>query len=56
VLYGAWKTGNAAESEADVAVWQLAVLSATISLGLITYGYNIMKGSSSLLNPLHPFI
>ncbi|KAL3454285.1 phosphate transporter [Aspergillus insuetus] len=43
VLYGAWKTGNAAESEADVAVWQLAVLSATISLGLITYGYNIMK-------------
>ncbi|KAL4782324.1 phosphate transporter [Aspergillus varians] len=43
VLYGAWKTGNAAESEADVAVWQLAVLSATISIGLITYGYNIMK-------------
>jgi sodium-dependent phosphate transporter len=48
VLYGAWKTGNAAESEADVAVWQLAVLSATISLGLITYGYNIMKGSPAL--------
>jgi sodium-dependent phosphate transporter len=43
VLYGAWRTGSAAESEADVAVWQLAVLSATISLGLITYGYNIMK-------------
>ncbi|KAL2865316.1 inorganic phosphate transporter [Aspergillus lucknowensis] len=43
VLYGAWRTGNAAESEADVEVWQLAVLSATISVGLITYGYNIMK-------------
>ncbi|KAL4915032.1 phosphate transporter [Aspergillus aurantiobrunneus] len=43
VLYGAWKTGNASESEAQVAVWQLAVLSATISVGLITYGYNIMK-------------
>lgn len=48
VLYGAWKTGSAAESEADVAVWQLAVLSATISIGLITYGYNIMKGMSSI--------
>jgi sodium-dependent phosphate transporter len=46
VLYGAWRTGNAAESEAEVEVWQLAVLSATISLGLITYGYNIMKGKS----------
>ncbi|KAL4930447.1 inorganic phosphate transporter [Aspergillus undulatus] len=43
VMYGAWRTRNAAESEADVAVWQLAVLSASISLGLITYGYNIMK-------------
>ncbi|KAL5337474.1 phosphate transporter [Aspergillus crustosus] len=43
VLYGAWKTGSAAESEAEVEVWQLAVLSATISVGLITYGYNIMK-------------
>ncbi|KAK2757580.1 hypothetical protein FQN54_004549 [Arachnomyces sp. PD_36] len=43
VIYGAWRTGDAAESEAEVPVWQLAVLSATISLGLITYGYNIMK-------------
>jgi sodium-dependent phosphate transporter len=49
VLYGAWKTGSAAESEADVAVWQLAVLSATISIGLITYGYNIMKGMTPRL-------
>ncbi|KAL3420297.1 sodium phosphate [Phlyctema vagabunda] len=43
VIYSAWKTGDAAASKAPVPVWQLAVLSATISLGLITYGYNIMK-------------
>ncbi|QUC19061.1 uncharacterized protein UV8b_03302 [Ustilaginoidea virens] len=43
VIYGAWSTGNAAKAKAPVDVWQLAVLSATISLGLITYGYNIMK-------------
>lgn len=43
VIYGAWKTGNAAQSKAPVPVWQLAVLSLTISVGLITYGYNIMK-------------
>ena len=36
-------TGSAQASKAPVPVWQLAVLSATISLGLITYGYNIMK-------------
>ncbi|EKG19498.1 Phosphate transporter [Macrophomina phaseolina MS6] len=43
VIYSAWKTGDAAAAKAPVPVWQLAVLSATISLGLITYGYNIMK-------------
>ncbi|RMD40016.1 hypothetical protein DV735_g5099, partial [Chaetothyriales sp. CBS 134920] len=43
VIYGAWKTGSAAESKAEVPIWQLAVLSCTISAGLITYGYNIMK-------------
>ncbi|KAL3959047.1 hypothetical protein ACCO45_007209 [Purpureocillium lilacinum] len=43
VIYSAWSTGNAAAAKAPVPVWQLAVLSATISLGLITYGYNIMK-------------
>ncbi|OJD13666.1 hypothetical protein AJ78_05902 [Emergomyces pasteurianus Ep9510] len=43
VIYSAWSTGNAAASKAPVPVWQLAVLSLTISLGLITYGYNIMK-------------
>ncbi|KAH9876591.1 hypothetical protein J1614_003722 [Plenodomus biglobosus] len=43
VIYSAWNTGNAAASKAPVPIWQLAVLSATLSLGLITYGYNIMK-------------
>ncbi|KAJ4397283.1 hypothetical protein N0V93_001507 [Gnomoniopsis smithogilvyi] len=43
VIYSAWSTGEASASKASVPVWQLAVLSATISLGLITYGYNIMK-------------
>ena len=43
VIYSAWNTGNAAKSKAPVPIWQLAVLSATLSLGLITYGYNIMK-------------
>jgi sodium-dependent phosphate transporter len=42
VIYGAWSTGNAAAAKAPVPIWQLAVLSLTISLGLITYGYNIM--------------
>jgi sodium-dependent phosphate transporter len=44
VIYGAWNTGNAAAAKAPVPVWQLAVLSLTISIGLCTYGYNIMKG------------
>jgi sodium-dependent phosphate transporter len=44
VIYAAWSTGSAAAATATVPVWQLAVLSAMISLGLITYGYNIMKG------------
>lgn len=49
VIYSAWSTGSAAGAKAPVPVWQLAVLSATISLGLITYGYNIMKGKKVLL-------
>jgi sodium-dependent phosphate transporter len=53
VIYSAWSTGNAAASSATVPVWQLAVLSATISLGLLTYGYNIMKGK--LPSPSLPF-
>ncbi|KAH8810988.1 putative sodium/phosphate symporter [Xylogone sp. PMI_703] len=43
VIYSAWSTSNAAASKAPVPVWQLAVLSGCISIGLITYGYNIMK-------------
>lgn len=43
VIYTAWSTGSAAASKAQVPIWQLVVLSATISIGLITYGYNIMK-------------
>ncbi|EAU37774.1 conserved hypothetical protein [Aspergillus terreus NIH2624] len=43
VLYSAWRTGDATASKAPVPVWQLAVLAIMISLGLITYGYNIMK-------------
>ena len=43
VIYTAWKSGDAAKSKADVPVWQLAVLALTISAGLATYGYNIMK-------------
>ncbi|PYH49295.1 inorganic phosphate transporter [Aspergillus saccharolyticus JOP 1030-1] len=46
VIYSSWSTGNAAQSKAPVPVWQLAVLSACISIGLVTYGYNIMKGCS----------
>ncbi|PKY00422.1 phosphate transporter [Aspergillus campestris IBT 28561] len=43
VIYSAWSTGDAAASTAPVPVWQLAVLAIMISLGLVTYGYNIMK-------------
>nr|POF22356.1 phosphate-repressible phosphate permease pho-4 [Quercus suber] len=38
VIYSAWSTGNAAAAKSTVPIWQLAVLSAAISLGLITYG------------------
>ena len=44
VVYSAWSTGSAAASSAPVPIWQLAVLSLTLSVGLCTYGYNIMKG------------
>lgn len=46
-IYSAWSTGNPNSSEAPVPVWQLAVLALCISLGLATYGYNIMKGKLS---------
>jgi sodium-dependent phosphate transporter len=54
VIYSAWRTGNASASKAPVPVWQLAVLSGCISVGLITYGYNIMKGKS-IPKKLHHF-
>lgn len=57
VIYSAWSTGEAAASKASVPVWQLATLSAVISLGLITYGYNIMKGKSiHILEMIHIYI
>lgn len=43
-MYAAWSTSRPTEGEAPVPLWQLAVMSGTISVGLITYGYNIMKG------------
>jgi len=43
VIYSAWSTETATASKAPVPLWQLVVLSATISIGLLTYGYNIMK-------------
>lgn len=43
-IYSAWSTGDPAAAKAAVPVWQLAVLALCISTGLITYGYNIMKG------------
>ncbi|CAG7945765.1 hypothetical protein PENNAL_c0004G11287 [Penicillium nalgiovense] len=42
-IYSAWSTGNPAESKSPVPIWQLAVLAICISIGLCTYGYNIMK-------------
>ncbi|EPS32719.1 hypothetical protein PDE_07679 [Penicillium oxalicum 114-2] len=42
-IYSAWSTGDAAAAKSPVPVWQLAVLALCISIGLVTYGYNIMK-------------
>lgn len=50
-IYSAWSTGTPAASKSPVPVWQLAVLAICISIGLCTYGYNIMKGE-----PLLPFL
>lgn len=55
VIYGAWSTGKASAATAKVPVWQLGVLSVMISLGLITYGYNIMKGKLHSLSLLLAF-
>ncbi|KAJ5980709.1 hypothetical protein N7481_008007 [Penicillium waksmanii] len=42
-IYAAWSTGETTAAKAPVPVWQLAVLAICISIGLCTYGYNIMK-------------
>jgi sodium-dependent phosphate transporter len=47
-MYAAWSTGSPSASRAEVPLWQLGVTAATICIGFITYGYNIMKGKSSL--------
>lgn len=47
VIYTAWKTGKTTGATAPVDLWQIAVLALAISFGLITYGYNIMKGMYS---------
>jgi sodium-dependent phosphate transporter len=51
VICSAWHTGNAAAAKAPVPIWQLAVLSVIISTGLITYGYNTMKGKQAHCSP-----
>jgi sodium-dependent phosphate transporter len=43
-IYSAWSTGDPSKSKNPVPIWQLAVLALCISIGLCTYGYNIMKG------------
>jgi len=42
IIYNFWKTGNSASSKALVQVWLLAC-GVMIVIGLVTYGYNIMK-------------
>ncbi|KAJ5893706.1 hypothetical protein N7495_005397 [Penicillium taxi] len=42
-IYAAWSTGSPAAAKSPVPVWQLAVMALCISIGLATYGYNIMK-------------
>ncbi|KAJ5770420.1 uncharacterized protein N7511_002471 [Penicillium nucicola] len=42
-IYSAWSTGDPSKSKNPVPIWQLAVLAICISIGLCTYGYNIMK-------------
>lgn len=43
VIYATWKTGVAQTAKAQVPVWQLAVLALTLTFGLMTFGFNIMK-------------
>lgn len=52
-IYSAWSTGDPLQSKAPVPTWQLAVLALCISTGLITYGYNIMKGKPTSSTSSH---
>lgn len=47
-MYGAWRTGETVASKEAVPLWQIAVIALTICIGFITYGYNIMKGWSTV--------
>ncbi|KAG7405525.1 hypothetical protein ACKAV7_013261 [Fusarium commune] len=42
-MYAAWHSGKPAEKKAEVPLWQIGIVAATICIGFITYGYNIMK-------------
>ncbi|KAM6506476.1 hypothetical protein FSOLCH5_013455 [Fusarium solani] len=42
-MYAAWSTGEPTGEKAVVPTWQIGVIAATICIGFITYGYNIMK-------------
>ncbi|KAI5463534.1 phosphate transporter [Mariannaea sp. PMI_226] len=42
-MYAAWSTGEPTAAKAEVPLWQLGITAATICIGFITYGYNIMK-------------
>jgi sodium-dependent phosphate transporter len=48
-MYATWSTGEAQQAKAPVPLWQLAVLALCLSIGFVTYGYNIMKGKCSPL-------
>ncbi|KAM0715659.1 hypothetical protein Q7P37_009157 [Cladosporium fusiforme] len=52
-MYTAWSTGETVGAKAAVPLWQIAVIALTICFGFITYGYNIMRGKSSITIP-HP--
>ncbi|POY76087.1 hypothetical protein BMF94_0810 [Rhodotorula taiwanensis] len=43
VIYHTWSTSTLAGKKTDVPIWMLVAGAATLVLGLVTYGYNIMK-------------
>lgn len=48
-MYSAWSTSTATGAKNPVPLWQIAVIALTICFGFITYGYNIMKGMSCII-------